>query len=403
VAHLVRVLASGAGGGTHAAMPSFLYEAAGPEGEVVRERIEAENLGQAGYLLKVRGYRDVRFFTDENAGDMRRLTEAGANVSPADPADWTPDDEVELMQRKGAWGQFWWAFRQHLFVVIPLCYWNFLSLRAGPPFAWLDYAGFVATPLYLGYFLFLAAPGQVFHQILDASVWHDWRRLRFFTRLARLLRSAMGMGIPETELRVREATALADEGKLDEALGVMEAVRTDPNNKPYLYLARLAGVYQAAGQFDRQIACLRESQAQSPGGASEWIDLAMALVRRGHDVAGAKAALAQAKEKEMPELAKAFVAWCDGIIACEERDFARAKRELETALELTGTTGTQLMVAVHAHMHAYLCIACAGCGEGDEARRLWSACRAILVAQRETELIGRCRAALAALTTRSSA
>jgi hypothetical protein len=158
------------GDGVHAAMPSFLFEAAGPEGDVVRERIEAENLGQAGYLLKVRGYRDVRFLEDENADDIRRAIEGGSNVPPADPADWTPDDEVEVQQRKGAWRQLWWVFRQHLFIVIPLCYWNFRSWRAGSPFTWLDYAGFIATPLYLGYFLFLAAPGQVFHQILDARV-----------------------------------------------------------------------------------------------------------------------------------------------------------------------------------------------------------------------------------------
>jgi tetratricopeptide (TPR) repeat protein len=213
----------------------------------------------------------------------------------------------------------------------------------------------------------------------------------------------MGMGVPETELCSGEAYALAEEGKLDEALRVMEAVRTDPNGKRYLYLGRLATVYEMAGRYDLQIASLREAQTLGSGGASEWIDLAMALVQRGRDVAGAKAALAQARDKEMSEIVKAFFAWCEGIIACEERDFPKAKRELEAALEITGKTGSHLMLGIEAVIRAYLCIACAGCGEGAEARRFWSACRGRLGAQREPELISRCRAALAALTTRSSA
>lgn len=378
----------------YGAMPSYLFQAEDGAGAAVSDRIEATNLGQARYILETRGYRDIRFHEDEHGDDIRQMIRADTQVS-APAAGWGPAQEIESRRRRTPWQKFSWALKLHLYAIIPLLLWNALALLHGPPWRAGDWLGFIATPLYLGYFVLLAAPAQVFHQILVASAWKDWERLRFFVRLARGLRAMRRTGIPERELRVREAYALADEGQLDAALRIMEEVRARPNHKEYLHLGRLAAVYQYAGQYDRQIECLREAQRLSPGGASQHLDLAAALLRRRRDVAGARQELELAKEKELTELAKIWVAWCEGFIACEEGDFTRAKAEFRAALAHSQNTGSPLLEIARAEINASLCVACARSGETAAAQACWLACRELLLARREADLIRRCEAALA--------
>ena len=236
----------------------------------------------------------------------------------------------------------------------------------------------------------------MFQLILEASVWHDWRRLRRLTGFARMLKKFFTTAIPDKELDIREATAWAAEGRLADGLQLVEKYRGYPDVAEYLYLARLAGLYDAAGQYDRALALKEESAAKGPGGVSEWIDVAMARIRRKQDVAGARAALQKLEGKEVPALAQAFRLLAEGMIALEERDDLKACEYYRAGLEkLQATAGSPLILGLIAESRAGMAIALARLGRKDAGRKILANERPLLEARKETALLARCDAALA--------
>lgn len=384
-------------------MPEYLFRAASPQCGEIKDRIEADNLGQARYTLEVRGYRDIEFFSDEGVDDIKRAVRSGTNVPEADPDLWTVEDETAAWRRRGMGAKLWWAFQQNLVVLIPLAFWNWMSWRGARPFSWLDWAGFAATPLYLAYFIFLSIPMVVFQRLLESAAWCDWKQVYRSVAWARRLRAFGIRVIPESELDFREAYAMAAEGRTEQALQLLEKYRGHPDMAEYLFLSRVSSVYEYAGNYKKMIALLEESAAKGPGGASEWIDLAVARVRRGRDLAGAKEALARTEDKEIAALPGAALAICKGIIASEEREDARACELLTEGVgKLDAYAGNPLVQVIVAEAKAYLAISQARCGEREEANKTFSAVGALLAARKETDLLARCTAALG-LTSRSFA
>jgi hypothetical protein len=384
-------------------MPEYMFRAANSERGEIKDRIEATNLGQARYMLEIRGYRDIEFYSDEGADDIKRAVLSGTDVPEGDPELWTAEDEAAAWRRKGIGAQLWWAFQQNLIVIAPLAFWNWSSWRGARPFSALDWAGFVATPLYLAYFLFLSTPMVVFQRLLESAAWCEWKQVYRYVAWARRLRAIGIRAIPASELDFREAYAMAAEGRTEQALQLLEKYRGDPDMAEYLFLGRLSSVYEYAGSYDKMIALLEESAAKGPGGASEWIDLAVARVRRGRDIAGAKAALARTADKEIAALPGAALAICEGIIASEEREDDRACEQLEKGLgKLDAYAGNPLIQVMVAEAKAYLAISQARRGAREEANKTFAAVGALLKARNETDLLERCTTALG-LTNRSFA
>jgi 2-keto-3-deoxy-L-rhamnonate aldolase RhmA len=82
-------------------MPAFLFSATLPDGEKVRERIDAASLAQARYILEVRKYTDVEFFTHDNAEDIARMTLSGTDINLDDYPELSAADEIEGQMRRG--------------------------------------------------------------------------------------------------------------------------------------------------------------------------------------------------------------------------------------------------------------------------------------------------------------
>ena len=113
-------------------MPVFSFSATSADGEKVRERIDAASLSQARYILEIRRYTDVEFFTHENADDISRMTLSGTGVDPAEFPEWSAEDDIGSQQRRGLARQLLWALKQHSIFLAPLLLWNFLSWRGRP-------------------------------------------------------------------------------------------------------------------------------------------------------------------------------------------------------------------------------------------------------------------------------
>ena len=195
-------------------MKSFLFSATNADGIKAHERIEADNLDQARYKLEVRGYHGIEFLSDENAQDIAQASRMGTGVPKPDPRWWSAEDEVQSHRRRGLAEKLWWAFRKHLPFLLPIVFWSIISIWPVRPYRWIDYVGQIATPLYCLWFVKKVMPMTLFQLILEASVWHDWARLRRLIKFARVLRRFMVTGIPDKELDFREATAFAAEGRL---------------------------------------------------------------------------------------------------------------------------------------------------------------------------------------------
>jgi len=377
-------------------MPTFLFQAADAAGNESNGRVDAPTLAEARVQLETRGYRQVRFLQDDIEGDIKR-TWGGKDVQ-LDPEEWTAEMEIEARQRRGVAQTLWWSFKQHFFFLGPLLLWNAWSL-ARPPLRWWDWAGFAATLLYLRWFAGLVAPSVTWERVQHAAAWCDWKRQRRLFAMLRAQRErAGGLGVPEMELLIREAYALAAQGDLPAAMRLMEEkVRPNPDLAEYLYLCRLATVYEYGGQFDRQLVCVREANEKGAAkSAAGWIDLAGVLARRTGDFPGARAALDQAAQMEMSQLARALHQAWSGIVASAGGDFESAQRCLRTALTLSRHHGPSLMIGLERELEAHLAIACVARREHAEAQRLARGAIPLLRARGEHDLIRRVEAALAA-------
>lgn len=376
-------------------MPQFLFRAKDGTGGVVEDRLEAATLGQARYTLELRGFRDVEFFTPENSEDVKRMVLSGTGLEDEVLPEFSAQTEIAAHARRGVMAQFLWALGWHMVFLGPLLLWNFLSWRGERPFGWGDWLGFVATPLYLLVFVKMLLPLTIFNILLEAAVWQDWDKQARCIRLARWLRRFMRTGIPENELLFREAHALAARGNLSGALLHVEPLRGHPDVSEYMFLTRVSSIYEHAGDFAEQLRCVEQAAAKQPDGADPWIDLASVRIRHFRDTAGAKAALERAEDKELSEMARAFVLLTQGMIAVEEQRMAEAETHLRDAAEVFKKFGLALIQGLEAELQAYLALALAGQGRGGESRADFARVRPLLVANRMERLIGRVDAALA--------
>jgi tetratricopeptide (TPR) repeat protein len=378
-------------------VPSYLYEAIGPAGKKVQDRVEGESLSEAKASLSALGYTDIVFWESDLTRDVKDLNLAGAGLLPDDPrvGRSTPAEEIANRRRnRGAWRKALWALRVNLIIIVPLVAIEIHLLRKTWPLTKQEFRALILVPIALAFIFLKCTPTVCYQAILRATVWHNWKQMRRCIRIARVVRGIIQMGIPEHELQTREAFALASEGQLSQALQKMEEVRVKFPMKPYIFLSRLGTVYRYAGMLEKQIDCLRESVAAAPPGlATIKLDLATVLARGGKDIASAKQLLAEATTMGKSRIDCAGASKCKGIIAVEEKKFAEAQASLREAIALFSDVGSPLVEGIICETKAYLCLAAAGLGQRDEAARLWREIKPLLLARNERDLIQRCATA----------
>jgi hypothetical protein len=367
-----------------------MFRATHPGGQPCHDSLDATNLGQARYILEIRGYRGIEFYSDENADDVKRFALSDTGIDETTLPEWSAAEAAAAQKRRGVWAKLWWAFKQHLVFFGALLIWNWFSLRGERPFSWADKIGFGLSATYLVLFLMMVSPMVFFDQLLQASAWADWAGVRKWVKRTRWLRRITRVGVPELELQIREAYALAAEGYVRDAVQKMEVLKAHPSLTESMYFSRLSTVYEYAGDTDAMVRCAEAAAAKSTGGVGEWIDLATARIRRKCDVAGAKAALEHVEGKEIPILARAALERCRGMIALEEGKFAEAKQQLEQALAgMSEHAGNPLLQNWIAEAKAYLAVALSALGERDRAGKELAEAAPLLKANKEEALLRR--------------
>jgi len=378
-------------------LQSYIYQATNPTGRPITSEVEAENLDEAEKILVTAGYTKIKFFDSENIGAIREMTIAGSSDGESARRRPTPRQMMGSMARRTLRHKVLWAIGRHLVYLGPLLLWNVVALLH-QPLTRLDMFGFACTAIYIPWMILKIVPMVSYHQILDANIWQDWKRMRRYIALARRVRKIMKVGIPEYDLKIREASALASEGKLDEALALMEVVRRNLVKDEAIYLVRLATVYMHAKQYDKQHECMVAALEAGPKRSLEWVDYGTHLARRSRDLAGARSAMVNARQFRMAELVKNAGIKCDGMIALGEKDYARAYSELKTGVEgLSKTATTPIGEYLTTEAKAFLAIAAARLGRKDEAMDLWNEVGPLMIARDDRYIIDDYESAIASI------
>jgi hypothetical protein len=369
-------------------LQAFVFQASDSRGKPVTAEIEAENLDEAKILLTKGGFNRIKFLSSDNVQAVRAATFAGSARNGEVVPRITPRFDLESRKRRTVRHKILWAVGKHMVYLGPLLGFNALSLIRVGPFRFEDKLGFACTAGYLVWMTIKLTPMVCYHQLLDACMWKDWKRMRRHVRLWRLASRVRRVKVGEYDVATREVYALAAEGRLPEALEQMERIRVTYPIARHIFLGRLASVYMYAGEFDKQRACAHEALEAGPKRSLEWVDYATLLAWRGHDIAGAKEALNQARKFEMAEIVKAAALRCSGIIALADRDFARAHDDLRLAVVgLTEHASTPVGEFLTTEAKAFLAVAAAHLGRHDEAKAIWGQVEPVLKARKDTWVI----------------
>jgi hypothetical protein len=374
-------------------MPEYLFTAKNLHGKPVTDRIEAASVDGARYALELRRFTEITFHTDDASLRIDESLNREMDPNPDPDLQLDPDEELAARRSGGFLAGIWFAWKVHWFMWLPLLVWCAFIYRGGQPFGAGDWIGLGLTGLFLAYFIVLIIPGVAFQALLRAAVWNRLAEARFWTALLRRIPLISGGAFPKFELDVRLACVLARNGRADEGRKLL--ARYLEGNPEALLLSRISSFHDAAGEYAQAHEMRRRATEVSNGGLSETIDEALGLARYLHRPAEARACLARIAEKELVEAAQIFVAYVEGLIALEEKNFAEANRLLEKTIALMQPMAEgELMKGMLREIWAFQSIALAGLGRMADARKLLAKARPLLTARREMDFLQRCEAAV---------
>ncbi len=370
----------------------FLYTAVNRDGETVTERIEATNSATARYALELRGYSSIVFHTDEWQNAFQQW--AGQNVE-VDCESWTPEKELESRTSGGAWSHIVFCFREATIMWLPLAIWNTLSVLSGPPYGWISWLGFVLSGWFSVHFMWRTLPGVAYQRLLTAKVWARWGAMHRWVAVLRFLKRFGAAPLPDMHLDAYVAKALAAQGQFNEAIALLSRYENDDSMPRSFYYSELGSVYDKGRLFDKATECRARAVAESTGGAAEHIDYALGLILRHRDPQQARAALSKITDKEIIDIAVAYVSYCRGLIALEEGNYVEAKtRLLEAQQQALPYAANVVMVEFFMELKAHLTIVVAKLGDKQRAQQLFNEVKRFLIAHQEVDLYHRCEEAL---------
>jgi len=352
--------------------------------------------------LASRGWTDLELIKDE-VGYSEALH--------MEPAEWmreefkkqhTPDKEAAFFKGKdpGLLAQTWTGIKESIrpiLVCAALLGWGIYSHRMWPI---IIGAGGLAvcvflTPVLHFVFAFFARSSREYSRLNKAKVWARWDEVLHCVEQLRKADRLTGAAVPEIELARCRAQALAALGRLEEGLVEFRKFEGAPKVEHWLYLSLLAGIYDAAMQFEKGLELRRQAAAEKPDTSTVWIDVAYASVRGLNRPAEAREALARAEKLEITGLGKPYLFFLRGIILWRERKPTEARQQLDQALVgFQPMAHHDLVEGLVLFTKSYLCAVHGELGNSLDAKKLFAGVERFLVAHREEELLQACRSTL---------
>lgn len=378
-------------------MHRYLWEGKDAEGVRRSEQVDAENAQEARADLTRRGWTELRLVLDEVAD----VASKGIPVNPefADDSALTPESQVAMIRGQapgffGEWAKSVWESKGTNLFLLALTLTGFFLHQN-----WLFYCGVAA----LGFQLLLhpalswwfGRTLRLYSRLNAAKVWGRWEEVLQLVQQMRSAEGSTGIGVGKLELVRCRAQALAALGNLDQAVREFSRFEHSARCPRWMYLTQLADIHDNARQFEQAQELRDAAVAENPESGTLWIDHASALVRRLNRPAEARASLARAIEKEVPEIGLPYLDFVRGLIAWREGDPAGALASLEKASQgMQPHKHHDLMEGIILLIDAYRALMHGLLGQKAKAGKLFNHTEAFLIAHREDELLAGCRAAL---------
>jgi hypothetical protein len=214
---------------------------------------------------------------------------------------------------------------------------------------------------------------------------------------ARALARAVAPAVQPMLADFLAAKPLAAMGRLDEALALHQRHGSEKPEEKLAYLGQVGVIYGQARRFEDQRRIAHELIDLAADKTVYLIDAAQIDLVCFRKVDEAEAMLAPCREKPLPTFAAYLWPMVDGIIAFERGDHHRAATLLAAA-ELQVRANLAAVVAltpVLSLINAYQILASAAAGRAGEARARFQAAESRLVRHDHSQLLARCRAAIA--------
>jgi len=371
-------------------MSKYVWTAKDKSGQKVFREVEAETAEQSRALLVTAGYSDLALKEDDigaaaKAGFPSTFKVMGEEVRIS--------TEERLKHLENPTVSYWDAIRKGLDqtktgCLLLLFFAGYSAYRGNWSSAVLLLIGLIA---WLTFIVCVSLPSVYYRKLIKASDWYRWSEVLSLIATLKTIGRFSFVKVPATELTRNRAKALAGMGRLPEALAEYKQCEGRPDCPSWLHKQFVASLYTTAKQYDKAIEFSLLSIAEKPM-STAWADLAYRYARYKRDPVKARQALAEADKNPMVDAAKPFRLRCLGVIAYLEGDYASARRDLETAIDLVEKAKARPYRDGHlAVARAYLCCTLAKMGDLAAAKKCLVLAKDYLVATDEIELIAECR------------
>ncbi|MDB4766941.1 hypothetical protein OAG71_04555 [bacterium] len=340
----------------------FLATATDSDGTRSTHLVVAASATEAVAQLKAEGCTDIVLHTDD--------AEAASTRLPAfETDDVTLEDMVDLRSLS--------IFGYFLFLVKTLLRSMWITLVAalaiimwtifqGNQFGFLFWSAIsvIAIPFIISFYSTFFTSPRKFDQLIDAWAWGRWDTV---LELVPQLRGR----VPDFELDVREAVAVARKGQVENGLAKITQHASNAEVARWMYLERLAEFYECIEMHEIAIDHYRQAYADAPDNPTVELDYAMALMKNETNLQEAERLIASAEEKPLSDTLQMILPFAYGLRELNNRRYEQAAESFTEAQKKLTPLAAALPVVrlILDHISAYLAIAYAMDGDIETAKQ----------------------------------